>query len=570
MSFEQIMRDAVREIAKEQGCSEDRAFAIWYAQVALRLGRIEAVDVTRFDGGNDRGIDLFYVDDESQRVVIAQTKYFKTSTKAPKPADVALALDALDALEDPNALRADGRADLAEASDDLEAAREQGYGVHIQIVYPGPARNGLESQVRRFNRTRGADDAGAELVVLTELEALYEDYVGSSGRVERGLLDVVGGAKSEAGTYGKAIVVTVTGGSLKALYDQHRNALFDQNVRLYLGARKGSVNADIRATIDDAKEQGNFWAYNNGITILADDFAWKARRSRVELERFSIVNGCQTTVLIGRSDPDAVAGVSVLARIVAAPAGIIDNIIRFTNSQTPIRIWEMSARDKGQQQLRRELDSLSPPWFYAFRRGEIPDRDRYGDPPRVLPFPESVQYLAAFRRMPVQAYKDKARLFTTHRERVVPLGLSPSEILWAWHIGEAVNAVLPTIRRELVGDPESELILKRGAAFYGTAIAAEFIRERNGPDFADRVPTSRLTDNAMRSGLQKYARQALVAHVRAMKNLLKSGRDLGLILRSPDTNAELERFSREEIVSLRGAPKALEEGMPLLPESGAK
>src|SRR5262245_21694221 len=116
MAFEDSMRGAVVGIAAAEGISEERAFAVGYAEGALRLARQDAGVSARFDGGNDRGVDLFYVDDESQRVVIAQTKYFKSSTRSPKPADVALALDTLDALADPNALRADGRADLAEAA----------------------------------------------------------------------------------------------------------------------------------------------------------------------------------------------------------------------------------------------------------------------------------------------------------------------------------------------------------------------------------------------------------------------------------------------------------------------
>lgn len=561
------MRAAVKGIATQQSISEDRAFAVWYAELAFRCSRDEALEAARFDGGNDRGVDLFYIDDESRRIVIAQAKYFKSSTTAPKPADVALALDVVDALSDASGLRSDGRADLAEAADDLEAARAENYEVHIQIVYPGPARKPLEAQVRSFNRAHATDDVAAELVHLRELEALYSDRVGLAGRVDSGVLNLVGrSAYEQKGAYGRALVATVAGSSLKALYDKHGNSLFDQNVRLFLGARKRTVNAGIRATIDDAKERGSFWAYNNGITVLAETFDWSPRRTTIGLKGFSIVNGCQTTVLIGQSDPASLADLSVLARVVAAPPGTVDKIIRFTNSQTPISVWEMSARDKDQQRLRRELDEMSPPWFYAFRRGEVPDKERYGDPPRILPFPESVQFLAAFRGMPVQAYKDKARLFTAYKKDVLPPGIGPAEVLWAWHVGASVKRLLPDIRRGLAADQEALLILSRGAAFYAVALASIFLRERNGQDFASRVSLSRLQDKAMAQRLDKYARQALVSYVRAMEQRLTSGRDLGLLLRSPDTNADLQRWGREEIVSLTGAPKLLDEAMPLLPE----
>ena len=54
---------------------------------------------------------------------------------------------------------------------------------------------------------------------------------------------------------------------------------------------------------------------------------------------------------------------------------------------------------------------------------------------RVLPFPSSAQFLASVRRLPVEAYKDKARLFTTHRDKVFPNEVKAPDVLWAWKLG---------------------------------------------------------------------------------------------------------------------------------------
>ena len=571
LSFERALREDVSRIASEEGVSTDHAFSIWYCEVALRLDRQEAVDASRFDGGNDRGVDIFYVDDELQRVVVAQTKYYRSTTKAPSPAELALLLDIPEALSDPQALRDDGRPDLAEAADDLAAAVDSGYAVRLQLVYPGSARKGLDQQIRTYNKRRVDQEMAAELVPLIELATLHSDYMGEAGRVGAGMLVLSGSSSYEqSGPYGRAMVASVTGDSLKRLYDEHGDALFDQNVRLFLGARKGSVNAGIRSTIDSPTDRGNFWAYNNGITIVARSYRRRVRAAKVELTQFSIVNGCQTTVLIGRSDAAAVQDVHVLARIVAAPAKVLDNIIKYTNSQTPIRVWEMSARDKEQQRIRRELEALPDPWFYAFRRGEyeaIGNKSKFGagQDRRVLPFPQSIQYLAAFRGMPVQAYKDKGRLFTVHKDKVLPPGLHPTDLLWAWHVGEAVRGVIPAVAQQLTGDPDATLILRRGPHFYATAIAATLLADRNGQDFTARVEPRRLADKAMRDRLSKYATTALVYYVRATKQFLSGGKDLGLILRSPETNRELTAWVNEQMVTERLAPKALGERLPKLP-----
>ncbi len=95
------------------------------------------------------------------------------------------------------------------------------------------------------------------------------------------------------------------------LHDEHRDALFDRNVRLYLGARKGSVNAGIRETLNLSNERQNFWAYNNGITFVCDSFDYNGDTGEITVRKFSIVNGCQTTVSIASSPDPAVADVSV-------------------------------------------------------------------------------------------------------------------------------------------------------------------------------------------------------------------------------------------------------------------
>jgi hypothetical protein len=571
MDFETDMREAVASIAAETGLKEDDAFAVWYLEIAHDLDRQEAVGAASYDGGNDHGIDAFYVDDELHRIVVAQIKYFGQSTKAPKPAQLALLLNTPDVLADPQALRNDGRPDLATAAEEYVEARGRGYSTILQIVYPGEPRAGLQNQARSFNRRHADEDISAQIVPLEELDTFYASFMGSTGRIATGTLDVVSNASfAQVGSYGKAIVATVPGTSLKRLWDLHGHLLFEQDVRLALPSRKGSVNAGIRDTIDNPRDRCNFWAYNNGITIVARSFTRRARLGRIELHDFSIVNGCQTTVMIGRSTQAAVENLQVLVRIVAAPRQLADSIIKYTNAQTPIRPWEMSARDKDQQRLRRELESLPSPWFYALRRGEfdaLADKERFGsaDNRRVLPFPVSIQFLAAYNGLPVEAYKDKAKIFTVHKERVLPPTVSAEEVLWAYHIGQATIRVLPEIRRELATDDRAQLILKRGAHFFATSISAHLIRDRNGHDFVARIDVARLADKAMGDRLNKYARLALLWYVRGISHQLDQGKELGALLRTPSTNDVIRKYAESRMAEERLAPHTLEEKLPVLP-----
>lgn len=72
------------------------------------------------------------------------------------------------------------------------------------------------------------------------------------------------------GEFGNAIVTSIPATELARLYDKYENILFDCNVRLVLGSRKGSVNAGIFDTLLDDQQRAKFWAFNNGITMLCD------------------------------------------------------------------------------------------------------------------------------------------------------------------------------------------------------------------------------------------------------------------------------------------------------------
>jgi len=61
----------------------------------------------------------------------------------------------------------------------------------------------------------------------------------------------------------------------------------------------------------------------------------------------------------------------VLARFIAAPPRLIDSIIFYTNSQTPIRGWELRSQDRLQKRLQSEMTDEPNRYYYALRRGEV-------------------------------------------------------------------------------------------------------------------------------------------------------------------------------------------------------
>lgn len=569
-SFHSTLTTEVEDLADRYSLDVGRAFVVWYAVKAFRLDENESLDAL-VDGGNDRGVDLLYVDDEAERVVVVQGKFLKNESRTARPADLALLLNTPNELSEPQELRNAGRADLADAAEDLLEARSRGFGLQLHFIYPGKASDELERMTRNFNRKNIADSISVAILPLSDLELISDDYAGKAGRIPKAEISIVPGSWFEHhGSWGRSLVVTLPGTTLRELHQDFQSRLFDQNVRLFLGSRKGSVNAGIRDTLSDAGDRANFWAYNNGITIVARSYE-RLTDDRVELRDFSIVNGCQTTVSVAEASEAAAKKATVLGRIVAADSPLIEKIIRFTNSQTPINIWDLSARDSLQQRLRRQLDEMEQPWFYALRRGEfesVSDKGKYGKhgARRVLKFPLSAQYLAAVRGLAVEAYKDKARLFTAHRDQVFPNDVRAPDLVWAWTIGEIAEWAIHEYRTRMDPDENVEAILRRGTRFFVAAVMAQLLRLRNGEDFMANVDANRVLDKAMRRRLEKYGLLAVFYYVSIMRSMIEVGGDLGVLLRNTETTQKIEQRVKERYLEEMLAPQALDEKLPILPE----
>ena len=101
--------------------SVGKAFLMWYATVELDLGAEEAEEAVSYDGGNDKSIDFFYVDEEHRRVIIAQGKFNRKGTYKADEGEFLKLIHTTDWLANPESFRNSGRPDLADASEDYRA-----------------------------------------------------------------------------------------------------------------------------------------------------------------------------------------------------------------------------------------------------------------------------------------------------------------------------------------------------------------------------------------------------------------------------------------------------------------
>lgn len=144
--------------------------------------------------------------------------------------------------------------------------------------------------------------------------------------------------------------------------------LFDKNIREYLGikGKRGKANKDILNTLLDDVERNRFFYYNNGITMICNNFYKPQSRGKkyyLKVIQPQIVNGCQTVNTIFNaielySDGKEIKEVinafkhcSILLKIFKVnktnetERKIYENIVRYTNTQTSITAKDFVSKD---------------------------------------------------------------------------------------------------------------------------------------------------------------------------------------------------------------------------------
>jgi hypothetical protein len=77
-TFLSVLNKKVQKFKTVYKLSVGKAFGMWLATEYLGLDESEAFEAVSIDGGNDKDIDLFFVDDEAERIVIGQLKFNTT------------------------------------------------------------------------------------------------------------------------------------------------------------------------------------------------------------------------------------------------------------------------------------------------------------------------------------------------------------------------------------------------------------------------------------------------------------------------------------------------------------
>lgn len=400
----------------------DNAIGLFTLALRFSLDDIHSVAAESVtDGSDDKKCDIIYIDKEDHIAVIAQC-YFSDRSRQSAPANKASDLNTAIAWllgrninELPDRLRS-GASELRAAIRDGSISRLEAWFVHNQPESKnvGSELSTVESSAKTLvSRISPGTNLAVHALELgkNEIEKLYLETLSPILVNDEVIFAIKNGFSISSGDW-HAYVTAIPARRLYSLYKSHKTSLFSANVRDYLGSRNSdaNINNGIKNTAESSPE--NFWAYNNGVTILThrfEEFQFR-KRKRLKVKGVSIVNGAQTTGAIGSltkaPDPQAL----VPARFVQTQnSDLIHNIIHFNNSQNKVAASDFRSTDRIQKRLRDEISRIPSAKYEGGRRGgykDIIERNK-----NLLPSYTVGQALAAFHQDPLVAYNQKSEIW---------------------------------------------------------------------------------------------------------------------------------------------------------------
>lgn len=209
---------------------------------------------------------------------------------------------------------------------------------------------------------------------------------------------------------------------LVALHNKHRNALYEKNIRTFLG-HKTDVNGSIQQTLATAPE--NFLYLNNGVTALCQQIEPKGAKhirggKKLKIRGFSVINGAQTIASSAGFVTDNKGKDISAAKVSLTLVQVSDNdefgkqVTQARNHQNPVHFSNFAALDDEQERLRRDLARLGIEYIY---KAEAADGST--DPNRIR-IDEAAQALAMFLADPryvALLKKEPTRLLDTTSEQ---------------------------------------------------------------------------------------------------------------------------------------------------------
>ncbi len=367
--------EARLNIVNDETKKRSTAFVFLVVHTLLELSDVEALDCIT-EGGNDFGVDAVHIGDVEDGefvVTLFQGKYKQDlAGDGNFPANgVEKTVQAVKYLFDPDAAIT-ANAQLARRLEEIRSLVRDGKIPRVRLVL---CNNGLKwNDIAQQTIDRAGfpeDQVSWEHVNHDGLVRLLQ-----ASKQVNAVLRLHGKAFTEDLDYRRVLVGKIPVEEIAALFSTHGDLLLERNVRRFLGLQGNRVNQGIDHTLRTEGERGNFFFYNNGITLVCNKFSYNGLQEgnfQVQVEGLQVINGGQTcktiqTTLASLAGTDAgFEKAFVLVRLYELPsdsADLVRSITYATNSQNPVDLRDLRSNDARQKSLETAMRDLG----FAYRR----------------------------------------------------------------------------------------------------------------------------------------------------------------------------------------------------------
>lgn len=269
---------------------------------------------------------------------------------------------------------------------------------------------------------------------------------------------------------------------LVALHQAHGKALYERNIRYYLGSNKSEVNRAIKTTLNEAP--GEFFYLNNGVTAVCDTVLPKATKNgtkKLIVRGLSIINGAQTVASAAefvRQHPGKnIDEAKVMFTLINARAdgAFGKKVTKARNQHNPVQTANFASQDENQERIRQEIAHLGFDYHYR------PESAVTGS--NAITLEDALKALASQQNDPrytVWLKSDPARLANPDSVEYLtlfPSGLSGTSLINAVLCHRAIRILVVGYEQNPVAGSQEKLIY-RHAVHAITTVMMKRLKQR--------------------------------------------------------------------------------------------
>lgn len=326
---------------------------------------------------------------------------------------------------------------------------------------------------------------------------------------------------------------------LVGLHQMHGKALYERNIRYFLGSSKSDVNKAIKTTLHDAPE--DFFYLNNGVTAVCDLIEPKANKNgakKFKVRGLSIINGAQTVAsaaeFVRQHPGKRIDDAKVMLTLIKASADgqFGKSVTKARNHQNPVQTANFASLDENQERLRQEIAHLGFDYHYR------PEALATG--PKAITLDEALRALASQQNDPRYAVwlkTETARLAnpdSTEYQALFTAALPGVTLINAVLCHRAIRALVVDYEQKAPARSQERLIYRHGVHVI-TAVMIKRLRSRIGtaavidpaaiPALISQ-PLDQLRQQAFDLGQQRLILEGPLAYFRNQGNVVNFLADL--------------------------------------------